>query len=661
MKLHLKKTILLFFILSQINYAFSQKAITDSLYIEFNKYENDSVRVSILVNITQNLFDNSNDTLLKFYNKHENFIKEKGTFNQKIKSNSIIGFFGHRTGNYKLSLKKFNENLDYSILKKDTLMIAASYGNIGNTYLYKGENKTAIEYYNKALIIFEKNNNIRGLASLYGVLGNTYLKMNKPKVAIENYEKSKTYFNDLKSEFGVATCDMNIGIAYKNLKEYEKALNYFKNAKSVFSKIKFKKGLSEIYGNMGKVNFLLKDYKKALTYYEKTLEISKKLKLNKNIIMTLNWLSECNISMKNYNKAINYSISAIDTIEKYSYENLKKTAYFNLYEANKNKRNYKSALEYFELYKNKTDSVFISEKEENIEKILTEFETREKEKEIQILNINSEKQRNEIKAKQQERNLWLGLSILAIIIGGISIYFFLNKKKLSEELAEKNKIIKKALEDKDVLLREIHHRVKNNLQIISSLLNMQSRYLSDDKSKEIVNESKNRIKSMSLIHQKLYQEENLTGIETKTYFKELIDSLITSYGINNETVKVDIKIENLLLDVDTAIPLGLILNEIISNSFKYGVDKENGEFKFNFKQNNNDELLLTVKDNGNGIPEDFDITKSKSYGMKLIKSLSKKLKADIEFKNNNGLEVIMKIHNFKASKKATNSHDKNQT
>jgi len=103
----------------------------------------------------------------------------------------------------------------------------------------------------------------------------------------------------------------------------------------------------------------------------------------------------------------------------------------------------------------------------------------------------------------------------------------------------------------------------------------------------------------------------------------------------------------LLLDVDTAIPLGLIINEMVSNAFKYGVDKENGAFEFDFKQNGSGELEIRIKDNGPGIPEGFEIKKSKSYGMKLIQSLSKKLKAEIEFVNENGLEIRMIIRRFK--------------
>ena len=129
--------------------------------------------------------------------------------------------------------------------------------------------------------------------------------------------------------------------------------------------------------------------------------------------------------------------------------------------------------------------------------------------------------------------------------------------------------------------------------------------------------------------------------------KVRIDSLCLSYGVPQE--KTNIVIENMLLDVDTAIPLGLVLNEMISNAFKYGVKGEEGHFVFIFKKNSDEELLVKMKDNGPGIPKDFDIKKSKSYGMKLIQSLSKKLKAEVNFENNLGLEITMKISKFRIS------------
>ncbi|MCF6357386.1 MAG: sensor histidine kinase, partial [Draconibacterium sp.] len=312
-----------------------------------------------------------------------------------------------------------------------------------------------------------------------------------------------------------------------------------------------------------------------------------------------------------------------------------------LSEAYEKKGDFKNSFINDKLYKAVKDSIFNGENIKKITRLEMQY-TYDKEKELQnlISRTREKEHRNTINI------LVLGL-LSFLLISGLLYTLNRSRRKLNIELEGKNSQLLEALSINETLLKETHHRVKNNLQIISSLLNMQSKFLDDSHTKDIVIESQNRIKSMSLIHQKLYQGSNLTSIESETYFNDLINSLILSYGINTEKIKPKVQVENLLLDVDTAIPLGLILTELISNAFKYGVDKETGQFYFSFSKQNESELLITIRDNGPGIPENFDIHKSKSYGMKLVDILSKKLKADLVFNNKNGLEVVIKIHRFK--------------
>jgi two-component sensor histidine kinase len=215
------------------------------------------------------------------------------------------------------------------------------------------------------------------------------------------------------------------------------------------------------------------------------------------------------------------------------------------------------------------------------------------------------------------------------------IFLYTNKKK-SHRLAV-------ALEDRETLLKEIHHRVKNNLQIVSSLLNLQTRYIKDDSAISAVKDSKNRVNSMALIHQKLYQNDSLTGVEMNEYVHDLAETLFDSFGLNENQLTVDIK--KILLDVDTVIPIGLILNELIINAIKHN-DPKGMVLYIGFRKNKNT-LELEVKDNGKGIPDSFDYSKSESYGMKLIHSLAKKLNANVIFENDKGLKILIIINDFK--------------
>jgi two-component sensor histidine kinase len=214
----------------------------------------------------------------------------------------------------------------------------------------------------------------------------------------------------------------------------------------------------------------------------------------------------------------------------------------------------------------------------------------------------------------------------------------------------KNVIIKKQADELQTLIKEIHHRVKNNMQIVSSLLDLQSLTIKDGQASEAVKESKNRVQSMALIHQNLYSEGNIKSIQMQDYIQSLALSLFDSYNIEKEKIKLKTNIEHLQLDVDTVIPIGLIVNELISNSLKYAFKgRQSGEVAVSLKQENK-ELVLKVSDNGNGFGKDWDSKPNNSFGYKLIKAFAQKLKAKLDiYNNNNGACFIMRISKYKIS------------
>ncbi len=218
-------------------------------------------------------------------------------------------------------------------------------------------------------------------------------------------------------------------------------------------------------------------------------------------------------------------------------------------------------------------------------------------------------------------------------------------QQLQIELSERKgaeKKIKKSLEEKEVLLKEIHHRVKNNLQVISSLLYLQSNKATEQQTVELFNESQNRIRSMALIHEKLYQSENLININFTDYIKSLISYLSNSYQTELYKIKIDKKIENVLLSIDKAIPCGLIINELVSNSLKHAFpDSKKGKINIKMSLNKQKYVHLIVEDNGIGLPEKLNPEKADSLGLQLINTLTKQLRGTIKHQNSNGTKFII--------------------
>lgn len=192
--------------------------------------------------------------------------------------------------------------------------------------------------------------------------------------------------------------------------------------------------------------------------------------------------------------------------------------------------------------------------------------------------------------------------------------------------------IKNSLREKEVLLQEIHHRVKNNLQVISSLLNLQSNYITDDMVKELFRESQDRVKSMALIHEKLYKSNDLARIDFSEYVHSLAQMLFHSYRANRGDIQLKAEVGSVFLDIDTAIPVGLMLNELVSNSLKHAFPTGGpGTIFIDLEPQPGDQYSLRIRDNGVGVPKDFDVETSDSLGLRLVRILTKQIGGTMEF------------------------------
>ena len=215
--------------------------------------------------------------------------------------------------------------------------------------------------------------------------------------------------------------------------------------------------------------------------------------------------------------------------------------------------------------------------------------------------------------------------------------------ELQVELAERRRIeaqISASLAEKEVLLKEIHHRVKNNLQVISSLLDLQANNIADARTVEMFRDSQNRVTSMGLIHERLYQASDLSRIDFSEYIEELAKNLFYSYSGDADEIEISTSADEIFLDVDTGIPCGLIINELVSNCLKYAFPADRGgRIEIELKKEADNQLLLVVRDDGVGLPEGMDFRTTKSLGLKLVSTLVRQLKGKLQLSNDgNGAE-----------------------
>ncbi len=315
----------------------------------------------------------------------------------------------------------------------------------------------------------------------------------------------------------------------------------------------------------------------------------------------------------------------------------KKDALYRRYDCEKQATQHAASLSALEAYSMLNDSLYRTGQAMALLDVEAAYE-----KTIQdetIARLDAQHEISTLKIKAQQRTLGIVVPGM-LIVTGLCIWLY----RMFSQIKVANKTISKAMEEKNILLREIHHRVKNNLQVISSLLKLQSGYIKDDRAVQAIAEGRSRVQSMALLHQNLYKEDNLTGVNMNEYFENLIQNLFDTYTISPEKITLQKNIEPLVLDVDTVVPLGLITNELISNALKHAFPgAATGHLNVSLFEDDGT-LVLKVQDDGIGRSSDPE---QEGFGTKLIQSLSQKLEASITTRSVQGTEVTLRIKDYK--------------
>ena len=341
---------------------------------------------------------------------------------------------------------------------------------------------------------------------------------------------------------------------------------------------------------------------------------------------------------------------------------LQSIAHMDLFRADSAMGNYKEAVEHYRKYAIVKDSLFNITKARQISTLQVQFETKQKQQSIELLTRTSQLQRAELDKARFIRNAIItGASILAIMLI-IMLALVYNRYQLKlrsnrqmaqkqDEINEKNESLQhlissqnKLLGEKEWLVKEIHHRVKNNLQIVMSLLNTQAAFLDDKDALNAIRESRYRMQAISLIHQKLYQSENIAMIDMNTYIKDLVEYLKDGFsGVNK--IRFDLQVAPVNLDVSQSVPIGLILNEAITNSIKYAFTG-NGVITISLQETIPGQLTLVIADNGVGLP--VIESNKQSMGMMLMNTLAEQLEGTLDIQNRDGVVITV---NFKYQEK----------
>jgi two-component sensor histidine kinase len=441
----------------------------------------------------------------------------------------------------------------------------------------------------------------------------------------------------------------NVGVYYNKSERYDSAYANFSRAAAIIrehisnsirsdSNMLFFHALIE--GNIGSVLSKQKKYAEALPLIKKDIRWSLITKNYESAANAYTGLAEayCSLGQPDLARKIIDSAFVLYTGLHSSSELNAHRVNAEIYQAAKN---YKMAAEECALYARKMDSASQAEKQTQLVNDQVAFEMDEKDSELKEQKLKIEENQRALDNNKSNQTILL-LAIFATAI--ISIILFVayrnstrkqrELEKKNEEISTKNTVIEQSLSEKEALIKEVHHRVKNNLQIISSLLRLQSSKQGDDHVQIMFDESVKRIQSMALVHELLYKNKNLVSIPIHTYIENLVEGLSVSYGLSNQ-ITITVHCDAAQLDIDTTIPLGLIINELVTNSIKHAFEGRDGSIGVSFTQKEG-KCHLLVQDNGKGLPADFARLKENSLGMELVEALSEQIGAKYRWFSENG-------------------------
>lgn len=491
--------------------------------------------------------------------------------------------------------------------------------------LYKSDYSISFQRYEQALEICDKHgidykrDLYHGIGILFHVSDDYEKALRYYKFAIENAK------NDPDFKKKVLT---NMASIQSSLGNYDEAETLFLEAIDI--ETESISTTNALYSNLGNLYLRKNEPQKAIPYLNRAIQIAYRNQLMDGIFYDLSYLLDAKVSMDD-RSGLDSLIRFVEDHEG-SIVNLRERTiiYRSIYNALKMQGDFKGASMYQDKYISGYDSLIGLQRSDLVYELEAKYDNEKKEKEIAQLEVEQQRARN-------QRNVWFMISGLVLVLA-ISLFILLRTKSKS------NAIISKSLAEKETLLKEIHHRVKNNLQVVSSLLSMQSRFIKDENALGAVNEGQHRVASMALIHQKLYQENNLSGVNAKDYISDLTDTLVEAYGVDGR-VDVTYDVDQLNIDVDTIIPMGLILNELISNSFKHAFPEDReGELSISLKEKE-EKLTLVVSDDGVG--QQKGIEEKNTFGSILVQSLAQKLNATLSTKNENGFMSQLTISKYK--------------
>jgi two-component sensor histidine kinase/tetratricopeptide (TPR) repeat protein len=502
-----------------------------------------------------------------FYEQARPLFQQAGAFNREGATLERLGDFYQVLKNFDKSLAALHQALTaYKRAKHTDLQF--TYDLLGTVNMQKGHFQEALRYG----LLAEKTAHARRdtsllLCTIYCRLGSTYFLINKVDQANLYFKKALKIAEHFHDKPAIRVSMQSLFAVLANQRKYPEALTLLKETVKKYPSAE----ADEI--TMDRANFIrsysgMKNFKMAERYADTLLNNGLLSQGTTTMVYALSEMVEYFIKSGQFARAARYTGALSEGAVKFSMKRNQFKTYLFKFKIDSAQKKYLSAIQNFRRYTFLKDSLYDLSKTRQLEELKIQYETEQKENSIVYLEKNNLLQQQSIKRADYVKNITIAGSLVLLLLLGLLYKSFRLNKISSKAIERKNVALKQLVTEKEWLLKEIHHRVKNNLQIVTGLLQRQSAYIDNDEALAAIQNSENRMHAIALIHQKLYQSENLDLISMPEYIEEMVSFLKEGGGLDNRVV-FEKHLEDIRLDVAQAVPLGLILNEAVTNAIKY--------------------------------------------------------------------------------------------
>ncbi len=588
-------------------------------------------RIAVMLNNIGNIYEDQGEyeKALDHFNRSLAMREELGDLQGMATVSSNIGIIHSNLGEYPQALTCYQRSLTIYDSLGNLSEAARMHVNMGFVYQSQGDYAQALNQYRLSLEGYEKLEDQRGVATGLHHIGMVYFYQDDFAKALEYGHRSLEVREEMGDQPAIARTLSNIGEVYEAKGDYEQALDYFKRSLAIKDSVGDQLGMAFSLAQIGKVTIGQGEYAAAEEYFERSLDLYESLNAREGQAIALQGMATIYEEKGNRGQARVLGVKALSLAREAGNVAVIQSSSQLLYRIYKSQNQTGQALEMHELYIQMRDSLNSEENQratfryEYQRKALADSLANEQDKVLAQLEYE-----NQLGRQRQQLGFVGGAGLLLAILAVVLYHSNQRRQRTNKLLSEQKTEIEAKSNQNELLLKEIHHRVKNNLQTISSLLYLQSAHIKDAEVKRAVSAGQHRVESMALIHQKLYQRENLAAIEMKDYLSNLGRSLLNTFGYKPERIQLNIDMDELELDVDTAVPLGLIVNELITNSLKYAFPEgRTGTIRISMHRLADSRLQLTVADDGVG---NLNQESGTSFGSQLIQLLTVQIGGKIE-------------------------------